>query len=127
VRLDIGKDRSALLYGLITSTSKVGSALAVVVTFPIIEAFGFNPKEGFINTGVPLDALIACYVVVPVLTMFVGAFAMWGYKLDATRHDGIRSELAVRDAVDIERQAMAGVAGVVDSLTGSESQLSAGE
>lgn len=127
VRLDIGKDRSALLYGLITSTSKVGSALAVVVTFPIIEAFGFNPKEGFINTGIPLDALIACYVVVPVLTMFVGAFAMWGYKLDATRHDGIRSELAVRDAADIERQAMAGVAGVVDSLTGSEPQLSAGE
>ena len=27
VRLDIGKDRAALLYGLITATSKVGSTL----------------------------------------------------------------------------------------------------
>ncbi|MEJ1969393.1 MAG: MFS transporter [Rhizomicrobium sp.] len=97
VRLDIGKDRAALLYGLITATSKVGSALAVIVTFPILEAFGFNPKEGVANAGVPLDALMACYVVVPVLTMFVGAWALWGYKLDAARHDDIRAELAERD------------------------------
>ncbi len=128
VRLDIGKDRSALLYGLITSTSKVGSALAVVVTFPIIEYFGFNPKEGVMNTGVPLDALIACYVVVPVLTMFVGAYAMWGYKLDANRHDGIRAELATRDAADdIEREAIAGAAGVAGSIAGTAPQLSPGE
>ncbi|HEV2651847.1 MAG TPA: MFS transporter [Rhizomicrobium sp.] len=128
VRLDIGKDRSALLYGLITSTSKVGSALAVVVTFPIIEYFGFNPKEGVINTGVPLDALIACYVVVPVLTMFVGAYAMWGYKLDANRHDGIRAELATRDAADdIEREAIAGVAGVAGSVGGTAPLLNPGE
>ena len=97
VRLDIGKDRAALLYGLLTATSKVGSALAVVVTFPILEAFGFNPKEGVMNSGIPLDALEACYVVVPVLTMFVGAAALWGYKLDSSRHDGIRAELALRD------------------------------
>jgi Na+/melibiose symporter-like transporter len=128
VRLDIGKDRSALLYGLITSTSKVGSALAVVVTFPIIEYFGFNPKEGVMNTGVPLDALIACYVVVPVLTMFVGAYAMWGYKLDANRHDGIRAELATRDAADdIEREAIAGVAGVAGSVGGTAPLLNPGE
>jgi GPH family glycoside/pentoside/hexuronide:cation symporter len=128
VRLDIGKDRSALLYGLITSTSKVGSALAVVVTFPIIEYFGFNPKEGVMNTGMPLDALIGCYVVVPVLTMFVGAYAMWGYKLDANRHDGIRAELATRDAAgDIEREAIAGAAGVAGSIAGTAPQLSPGE
>ncbi len=97
VRLDIGKDRAALLYGLLTATSKVGSALAVVVTFPILEAFGFNPKEGVMNSGIPLDALEACYVFVPVLTMFVGAAALWGYKLDSNKHDGIRAELALRD------------------------------
>ncbi len=28
----------------------------------------------------PLDALIGCYVVVPILTMFVGALAMWGLQ-----------------------------------------------
>ncbi len=116
VRLDIGKDRAALLYGLITATSKIGSTISVGITFSILAAFGFIAKEGFFNTGVALDALIGCYVIVPVLTMFVGAAALWGYKLDAVRHDGIRAELASRDA-------LAGISGVVDSITGSEPPL----
>lgn len=116
VRLEMGKDRAALLYGLITSTSKVGSTLSVITTFGILSAFGFNAKEGVVNTGEPLDALIACYVIVPVLTMFVGAAALWGYKLDQSSHDGIREELAARDAI-------AGAAGVSESLTGSEPPL----
>jgi Na+/melibiose symporter-like transporter len=122
VRLDIGKDRAALLYGLITATSKVGSTISIPITFTILDAFGFVAKEGVVNTGVALDALVGCYVVVPVLTMFVGAGALWGYKLDAVKHDGIRAELAQRDA-DFERDAVAGAAGVVDSLSGSEPAL----
>jgi Na+/melibiose symporter-like transporter len=118
VRLDIGKDRSALLYGLITSTSKVGSTLSVGITFGILAAFGFQAKEGIINSGIARDALIGCYVVVPVLTMFVGAAALWGYKLDRKSHDDIREQLAVRDAV-------AGALGVAESLSGSEPSLDA--
>lgn len=120
VRLEIGKDRSPLLYGLVVATSKIGSALAVIVTFPILGAFGFDPKEGVVNAGVPLEALETCYVVVPVLTMFVGAAALWGYKLDKTKHDAIRADLAV-----LEAQAIAGVAGVAESLTGIEPALDA--
>ena len=105
VRLDIGKDRAALLYGLITATSKVGSTISIPITFTVLDAFGFVAKEGVLNTGVALDALVACYVIVPVLTMFVGAVALWGYKLDAAKHDGIRADLAARD------DAIAGVIG----------------
>jgi Na+/melibiose symporter-like transporter len=71
-----------------------------------------------VNTGVALDALVGCYVVVPVLTMFVGAGALWGYKLDRKSHDSIREQLAVRDAI-------AGASGVAESLTGSEPALGA--
>jgi GPH family glycoside/pentoside/hexuronide:cation symporter len=97
VRLDIGKDRAALLYGLITATSKVGSTISIPITFSILDAFGFVAKDGVTNSGIALDALVACYVIVPVLTMFVGAWALWGYKLDAKAHDGIRAALAERD------------------------------
>ncbi len=117
VRLDVGMDRTALLYGLITSTSKVGSAASVGITFSVLAVFGFNRAEGVINTGVPLDALIACYVIVPVLTMFVGAFALWGYKLDAVQHDGIRAELAQRDS-KLANEAISGASGVIESLSG---------
>ncbi len=118
VRLDLGVDRTALLYGLITSTSKIGSAASVGSTFLILSAFGFNEREGVVNSGVAMDALIACYVFVPVITMFVGAWALWGYKLDSVRHDGIRADLAARDAAQLEREAIAGAAGVIESLGG---------
>lgn len=112
VRLDIGKDRTALLYALISSTSKIGSSLAAIVVPIVIAYFGFNPKEGVVNTPEALDALTACYVIVPVLTMFVGAAWLWGYKLDEKTHDGIREELRLRD------EALQGVEGAVESLTG---------
>lgn len=122
VRLDIGKDRSALLYGLLTATSKVGSTISIPITFTILRIFGFVPTEGAVNTGVALDALVGCYVVVPVLTMFVGAWALRGYKLDAAAHDGIRAELAARDAL-IEREAIAGASGVAESIGGPSEVL----
>ena len=118
VRLEIGKDRLPLLYGLVVATSKVGSALAVTITFPVIEAFGFNPAEGVVNRGTALDALMVCYVVVPILTMLVAALALWGYKLDKTRHDGIRADLAA-----LEVQAVTGAASVAESLSGAEPSL----
>ena len=120
VRLDLGVDRTALLYGLITSTSKVGSAASVTSTYLILAAFGFDRHEHVVNTGIALDALIACYVVVPILTMFVGAFALWGYKLDSVKHDGIRAELATRDAI-------AGASGVIESLAGPGEVLASAE
>jgi Na+/melibiose symporter-like transporter len=97
VRLDVGKDHSALLYGLVTATSKVGNTISIFVTFHVLAFFDFNQKEGAVNVGLPLYALIACYVVVPVLTMFVGAAMLRGYRLDAASHDAIRATLAERD------------------------------
>jgi Na+/melibiose symporter-like transporter len=94
----------------ITMTSKVGSTISVPITFSILAIFGFNAKEGVVNTGMPLNALIACYVVVPVLTMFVGAAMLRGYKLDARRHDEIRAQLGERDlAIEGEAEVLTGV------------------
>jgi GPH family glycoside/pentoside/hexuronide:cation symporter len=126
VRLDLGVDRAALLYGLITSTSKIGGAASVGITFTILDVFAFDKHEGVVNTGVPLYALEACYVVVPILTMFVGAAALWGYKLDAVRHDDIRAALSARDREeDVEAEALAGATGVIESLGGPETALAA--
>jgi hypothetical protein len=50
--------------------------------------------------------------------MFVGAAALWGYKLDRKSHDNIREQLAARDAI-------AGASDVTESLSGSEPPLGA--
>jgi hypothetical protein len=58
--------------------------------------------------------------------MFVGAAALWGYKLDAVKHDGIRAALNARENEDvIEAEALAGVTGTIESLAGPESALAA--
>ncbi len=97
VRLDAGKDRTALLYSLMTCTLKIGSAVPVGITFPILGVIGFNAAEGAVNTPAALHGLELCFVAVPVLVVALGGFAMWGYRLDASRHAGIRAGLDVRD------------------------------
>jgi Na+/melibiose symporter-like transporter len=98
VRLETGKDRTALLYALFTGTQKVGSALSVGITFAILDAIGFKAAEGSVNTPDAIWGLEACFVVAPVLAILLGGLAMWGYRLTEGRHKEIRDGLAKRDA-----------------------------
>ncbi len=97
VRLDLGQDRTALLYSLMTCTLKIGSAIPVGITFPILGAIGFNAAEGAVNTPGALRGLELCFVAVPVLVVALGGLAMWGYRLDRSRHAEIRVALDTRD------------------------------
>jgi Na+/melibiose symporter-like transporter len=99
VRLETGKDRMALLYAMTTSTGKIGSTISVGIAYAILPLFGFNAAEGARNTADALWGLQACYLVPPVACVLIGGLAMWGYKLDETRHRGVRDRLAERDAL----------------------------
>lgn len=96
VLLDTGRDRTALLYSLTTSTAKVGSTLSVGIAYTILPMFGFNPAAGAVNTPDAIWGLEACYLVPPVLFVLLGGLAMWGYRLDAARHAEIRAALGAR-------------------------------
>jgi Na+/melibiose symporter-like transporter len=112
VKLETGKDRIAILYSLVTMTSKVGGTISIGITYPILGYVGFKAVEGAANAPEAIWGLTACYVFVPVATMFVGALALRGYTLDAVRHGEIRSALEAREA------ALHGPGDVIDSLTG---------
>lgn len=98
VRLETGKDRTALLYALFTGTQKIGSALSVGITFAILDAIGFRAAEGSVNTPEAIAGLEACFVVAPVVSILLGGVMMWGYRLTEERHHEIRESLAARDA-----------------------------
>jgi Na+/melibiose symporter-like transporter len=98
VRLDSGRDRTALLYALFTGTQKIGSALSVGITFAILDAIGFKAAEGSVNTPDAIWGLEACFVVAPVLSILMGGLVMWGYRLTEQRHREIRDGLEARDA-----------------------------
>jgi len=98
VRLATGKDRVGLLYAMVSSTAKVGTASAVLVTFGILGAIGFNPTPGAVNTDSAMLGLTLTFAIAPVILVMLGAVAVRGYSLTRERHAVIRAELEARDA-----------------------------
>lgn len=97
IRLETGKERIGLLYALISSTVKIGTASAVI-TLPLLGLFGFDPRPGAVNTPEAMNALIWTYAALPVVAVALGGLVMLTYRLDRQRHAEIRAELDKRDA-----------------------------
>ena len=120
VRLDTGKERTALLYALFTGVQKIGSALSVGITFAILDAIGFKAAEGSVNSADAIWGLEACFVVAPVLSFLLGGAMMWGYRLNETRHREIREGLAAQDAMGASAPEGVKVAGPLAPATAVE-------
>jgi Na+/melibiose symporter-like transporter len=97
-RLETGVDRMGQIYGLLASTAKVGSALAVGVAFAIMDKVGFRPALGGANTPAVLRVLTLVYVGAPALATFIGLVSIFGYRLGTADHARVRRALAARDA-----------------------------
>ncbi len=99
VRLETGRDLTSLMFSMVTTTTKIGSVITVVVVFPILGLVGYNGKEGAVNTHAAIFGLEMCYLFAPIILVFVGGAMFFGYTLDARRHDSIRAELEARAAI----------------------------
>ena len=98
VRHETGQDRVGLLYALVSSTAKIGTASAVLITFAILDKVGFNAAPGAVNGAAAMNGLVLTYAVAPVVLVMIGAFAVRGYSLSREKHAVIRAELEARDA-----------------------------
>jgi Na+/melibiose symporter-like transporter len=98
LRLTTGQERSGVLYALVTLTQKLGSSLAVIIIYPILDAVGFVAKPGYHNTPAAIRGLEMCYVFAPIILVVVGSACLIGYKLDAKRQSEIRSALEELEA-----------------------------
>ena len=99
VRLEQGKHRVGVLFAMITSSQKIAAALAIGLTFTVLDALGYNPKEGAVNTPATIHGLELTYLLGPIFFVMVGAACFIGYKLDHKRHAEIRRQLDARDAL----------------------------
>lgn len=99
IRLETKQDRTAPLFALMTAAAKIGAALPLAITFPILKAVGFNPAAGAVNTVSAIHGLENCFVFAPVLAMGLGGACLIGYHLNAERHGQIRKTLEERDAL----------------------------
>jgi Na+/melibiose symporter-like transporter len=112
VRLESGKERVGLLYALVTTTQKIGTAITVGISFSVLDLVGYNAAEGATNTPAAIRGLELCYVFAPIIFVFFGGAAFIGWKLDAKRHAEVRRQLDERDALAAE-------AGLLDSVSGA--------
>jgi Na+/melibiose symporter-like transporter len=113
VRLEQGKERMSLLYSLVTTTTKVGGAITVPVTYGVLAYVGYKPAASAVNTPYAIHGLMICYIFAPIVFVLAGGLAMLGYKLDAKRHAEVRAKLDLRDAA-------AGGALLIDAMAHAE-------
>ncbi|WP_293676163.1 MFS transporter [uncultured Phenylobacterium sp.] len=98
VRLTQGKERAGLLYALITSTSKVALAAAIIITYPVLASIGYDPTLGPKNSPEAIEGLTIAFLAGPIGFLALGAACFIGYKLTAERATETRRLLDERDA-----------------------------
>jgi Na+/melibiose symporter-like transporter len=112
VRLETGQERAGLLYALVTTTQKIGTAVTVFISFGVLDIVGYNPAEGAANTPAAIRGLELCYVFAPIVLVFFGGAAFIGWSLDGKRHAEIRRQLDERDALAGQGDLLTAVSGI---------------
>ena len=116
IRLEGGKEQIGLLYALTNATTKIAGAGSIFLTFHVLAAVGYNPKEGATNSIVQIHGLELAYLIGPIFFVMVGGACFIGYKLDSKRHAEIRSKLEERDALYDEAPVLEGLTGEADAV-----------
>ncbi len=95
--LEVGEQRAGLFFALLTTTNKLGAAVAVGLCFWALEdGFGFVDKAG--NSPEAIQGLLITYCVGTALGLFLAYLPMINYPLTSKRHAEIREQLDARAA-----------------------------
>jgi Na+/melibiose symporter-like transporter len=117
LRLQGGRDLIGLLYAVTSATTKAAGALAIFVSYALLNTVGFSVKPHAVNGPDQIQGLELIFIIGPIAFVMLGGAAFLGYKLTADRHADIRRQLDERDAVYGESpitQATAG--GAMDTI-----------
>lgn len=98
VRLEQGKERLSLIFALNTLSGKLASAFAIGLTYPLLQALGYDPAAGARNSPEAIQSLAITFIAGPILFVLLGAACVIGWRMTAARHAEIRAALALRDA-----------------------------
>lgn len=100
IRLEQGKERSGVLYAMVTTTQKLGASINVLLVFPLLQlVFHFNPRSP-VNDEFALIGLQLCYLFTPIIFVLAAGAMFFGYTLDETRHTEIRNALEDRERAE---------------------------
>ena len=93
--LKSGKKRAGLLFALLATSGKLGSAIAVGVSYTVLEqVFGFQP--GAENSASALNGLLLTYSFCSALGFAVACVPLIRYPLGRVEHNEIRRKLSLQ-------------------------------
>lgn len=87
-------DTTGLNYAILTATQKLGYAIPVGLTYPILGMIGFDPTPGAQNSASAIQGLSFLFAVPPFLLGTLAAWLIWRWPITAQAHALIREELA---------------------------------
>lgn len=102
--LEGGRNRAGLFFALLTTSTKVGAALAVGASFSLLElVYGF--RAGAANGEAAIDGLLLIYTLGSGGGMLLAGLCLVGYSLTRARHAEIRRALESRKLTATEETA----------------------
>jgi Na+/melibiose symporter-like transporter len=78
-----GSERTALFYAALAAVQKLGYAISVGLSYPMLKVIGFVPALGAANSPDALNGLTLMFVVPPVLLTLAAAAVVHGWPIDA--------------------------------------------
>lgn len=102
LRLEGGRDLIGLLYAVTSATTKAAGALAIFVSYRLLQLQGYSVKPHAANGPAQVHGLELTFIVGPIVFVMLGGAAFLGYRLTAQKHADIRRQLDERDAVYAE-------------------------
>ena len=99
--LQTGEQRAGLFFALLTTTNKLGAALAVGACFWVLDkVFGFVDQAG--NTPEAVHGVLITYCVGTAVGLLLAYLPMINYPLTSAKHAEIRAQLRARESGEPE-------------------------
>lgn len=90
-----GGQRTGLYFALLSITAKLGGAVAIGVSYPLLALVGFDAQGG--NSEETRLAFRMIYLTVPVTAMILAYFAIRGFGLNQAQQEALQAKIAARD------------------------------
>jgi Na+/melibiose symporter-like transporter len=89
-----GAETTGLNFAILTATQKLGFAIPVGLTYPLLALIGFDPVPGARNGSAAIQGLELLFALPSALLAMAAAILIWKWPITAELHADIRARLA---------------------------------
>jgi Na+/melibiose symporter-like transporter len=92
-----GQERTALFLAVLSTTERIGPAIAIGITLPLLAFLGFDPANAEPDASAR-QALRWVFILMPMLVFRIAAYLLYSFRLDENLQRDLRRMIEERDA-----------------------------